>query len=221
MVAMLSPPPSRRLSSSAHLEEFASAVTHAIGLILSILGLFWLSSTAFATGDPWKVSSALLFGGSLVLLYGASTLYHSFQEPTLKHQLRIFDHCAIYLLIAGSYTPFALITLGGSWGWSLFILEWLFAAIGIYFKISSFHGSNLLSTLFYLAMGWLIIFAASPLLDNLSHHGLYLLVAGGLSYTLGSLIYLLEKPLFHHAIWHLFVMGGSACHYFSVLLYVF
>jgi hemolysin III len=201
-------------------EELANALTHGFGLILSILGLSWLWLKVQPSGDPWKMGCALLFGSSLIVLYAASTFYHSFQELSLKRRLRIFDHCAIYTLIAGSYTPFALITLYDSWGGWLFGIEWSLAAVGIVFKLFFTERFNLLSTLFYLAMGWLVVISFQPLMAGLEPAGLALLVAGGLLYTLGAVIYIVEKPRFHHAIWHMFVIGGSTCHYFSILHYV-
>lgn len=201
-------------------EEMANAVTHGLGLILSIWGMSWLLTAAQETGDFWKLGSAALFGTTLIVLYAASTLYHTFQTPHVKRRLKIFDHCAIYTLIAGSYTPFTLVTLPDPWGWGMFVAIWSLALIGMSLKIYCIEGWELLSTVFYLGMGWLVVMAFRPLMDSLATEGLYLLVAGGLSYTFGALFYVLEKPIFHHAIWHLFVLGGSACHYFSVLYYV-
>lgn len=204
-------------------EEVANALTHALGFILSLLGFYWLLIQALASDDFIKIGSALLFGGSLIVLYGASTLYHAFQRPEIKRALRLADHCAIYGLIAGSYTPFALVTLSGMWGWLLFAVEWALALLGIGAKVyfaKRLGQRELLSTLFYLAMGWLIVIAFSPLLEALSSDGLLLLLAGGLFYTGGAVIYLLEWGLFHHAIWHLFVLGGSSCHFFAVLNHV-
>lgn len=229
----------RQAVRSEFRQEMANATTHGLGLILSILGLAWLISTAQHTGslsifsltwlNPmaqhsdsfWKVSSVTIFGCSLVLLYLVSTLYHSFQQTHLKRRLRIADHCAIYVLIAGSYTPFALVTLGGAWGWGLFIGVWTLALIGITLKIFFIDRWNVPFTLSYLAMGWLVLIAYQPLVAALQVGGLYLLVAGGLSYSVGSLVYLWEKPFHHHhAIWHVFVLCGSACHFFSVLYFV-
>lgn len=209
-----------RVSRIAFLEEMANAITHGVGLILSVLGLGWLISSAQSSEHLWKLSSATIFGSSLILLYAASTFYHSFQEAHLKRRLKIADHCAIYALIAGSYTPFALVTIGGLLGWALFTAVWSLALVGIILKIYFIDRWNVPFTLSYLGMGWLILFTYQPLVQTLSSEGLYLLVAGGLSYSVGSLVYLWEKPIFHHAIWHLFVLGGSTCHYFSVLFYV-
>lgn len=203
------------------MEELANALTHGMGCLLSILGFYWLLNAASSSPGEWKLISAILFGSSLITLYAASTLYHSFRSPSLKRIFKIVDHCAIYCLIAGSYTPFTLITLQGPWGWFLFTTIWSMAALGILFKVYYINRWPILSTLFYLAMGWLVVIAAEPLMDALHPYGLYLLITGGLLYTLGAIVYTLERPAFHHAIWHLFVLGGSTCHYFAVLHYVF
>lgn len=201
-------------------EELANAWTHGFGLLLSLFGLAWIVSLALVTEDFWKITSSIVFGCSLILLYTSSTLYHSIRNPDTKRLLRTIDHCAIYVLIAGSYTPFLLITLKGPWGWSLFGVVWSLAAIGILFKIFYTGRFRLLSTLFYVGMGWLVLVAIEPLRANLVMEGCYLVLLGGLSYTLGAVIYALHWPRFHHAIWHLFVMGGSFCHYLAVLYYV-
>lgn len=201
-------------------EEIANVVTHGIGLLLSLLGLAWLLSASLASGDVWKIVCASVFGGSLVLLYSSSTLYHSVMEEGLKLTLRMIDHCAIYILIAGSYTPFALVTIGGSWGWTLFGIVWGLAFVGILAKIFFFGRWRLLSTLFYIGMGWLIVIDVRSLVDGLPLQGCVLLLAGGLSYTFGAIIYSLKRPVYHHAIWHLFCVGGSVCHYFAVLHFV-
>ncbi len=210
----------KTLSDIEIAEEAANTLTHGLGLVLSIIGLFWLIFTAQQTEDLWKIGSVSIFGSSLVLLYGTSTLYHGFQVTHIKQFFRVADHCAIYTLIAGSYTPFAVVILSGFWSSFLLIAIWSMAGLGIIFKIFFKHRWNVLSTIFYLLMGWLVVFAMGPLTEALSTNGIYLLIAGGLSYTLGSFIYLLERPVFHHAIWHLFVLGGSTCHFFSVLFYV-
>lgn len=202
------------------LEEIANTVTHGIGLILSILGLCWLLSATLSSGDVWKISSAIVFGSTLIILYAASTFYHGLQDPQTKKTLRIVDHCAIYALIAGTYTPFTLVTLNETWGWTLFVIIWSLAFIGILFKLFFVDRWPILSTIFYLGMGWLIIVASEALMASLPPEGLYLLVAGGLSYSFGAIIYVLERPIFHHAIWHVFVIGGSMCHYFAILNYV-
>ncbi len=170
--------------------------------------------------DHWKIASALLFSFTLIMLYAASTLFHGVCCPELKRRMNIFDHCAIYCLIAGSYTPFALVTLRDSVGWTLFGIVWGIAIVGIIFKLRYTGRFRVLSTLLYLAMGWLIVIAQEPMREALPHEGILLILAGGISYTLGSFIYLAEWPLYHHAIWHLFVIGGSFFHYLAVYHYV-
>lgn len=204
----------------AHLEEKASFLTHALALLLSVAALVWISIQTIETGDPWKISSAILFGSSMVLLYLASTLYHGTKDETLKSKFQVMDHAAIYCLIAGSYTPFTLVTLKDGIGWVLFSVVWSIALFGVIFKLFFTGKFRLLSTISYLGMGWLVIFAIEPILATLPYEGLVLMFTGGLCYTFGALIYLLEKPLFHHAIWHLFVMAGSAFHYLTILFYV-
>ncbi len=202
------------------LEEIANAVTHGIGLALSVAGLVVLVVLACLRGSPWHVVASSVYGGTLVALYGASTLYHSVQRPRVKRIFRILDHAAIYLLIAGTYTPFALVNLRGVWGWTLLGLVWGLAVAGILFKI--FGGVRFLkvSTFLYLLMGWLALMAIKPLLARVPTGGIVWLVAGGLAYTFGIVFYAWKKVPFHHAVWHLFVMVGSSCHYLAVMLYV-
>ncbi|MCU0353305.1 MAG: hemolysin III family protein [Cytophagales bacterium] len=201
-------------------EEIANSITHGIGALLSIAGLVILVVFACLRGDVWHVVSVTIFGTCLVLLYTASTLYHSFQSEKAKRIFRIMDHAAIYLLIAGSYTPFTLTLLRGGWGWSLFGIVWGLALGGIAFKLFFVSRFNVLSTIVYLLMGWMVVVAGGPLLENVPANGLYYLLAGGVAYSLGTVFYLWEKLPFHHAIWHLFVLSGSVCHFFAVLLYV-
>lgn len=199
-------------------EEKANALTHGLGLVFSILG--FSAMMLIAIPDPMKIACASVFGISLILLYAASTLYHSTKDEKLKQIYRTFDHCAIFGLIAGSYTPFTLLTIGETTGWLIFGIVWLIAFIGIFYKVFSVHRYHNLSILLYLGMGWMIVFFGPALIEQLSTEGLSLLIAGGLAYTLGSIFYALEKPLFHHAIWHIFVMAGSTCHYFAIYFYV-
>ena len=201
-------------------EEIANSVIHGIGVVLSISGLTILIVFGAFSRDGWKLASGIVYGVSLVLEYAASTLYHSFPWERAKHYFKIFDHCGIYLLIAGSYTPFTLVTLRGSGGWWLFVLVWLLAAIGIATEAFWAYRPRWLSVLVYLAMGWLVIFAIGPLSEALPPAGLWLLVAGGLAYTVGTVFYLLKRVPYMHAVWHLFVLGGSVCHFLAVLLFV-
>lgn len=201
-------------------DEWANTVTHGIGFILSIIGLFFLVRIPYVEGNYWKLFAFTVYGTSLIALYLTSTLYHSTDNIHLKNLFRLLDHCAIYLLIAGSYTPFTLITLQGIWGWALFGSIWTLALTGIVFKIFFIHRFEYLSTAIYLIMGWLVVIAIEPLVNSLSTDGIYWVVAGGLSYTAGVVFFLLDKRPFFHAIWHLFVMGGSTCHYLAIYLHV-
>ncbi len=201
-------------------EELANRLTHGFGALLSVAGLVLLVFFSHRFGDNWHVVSTAIFGATLVLLYTSSTLYHSFRDEALKRLLRKFDHAAIFLLIAGTYTPFVLVTLRGPWGWSLFGVVWGLALIGVVLKFWFAGRFRVVSTLIYLGMGWLVMVALKPLLAALPSDGLRLLVAGGLCYTGGSVFYLWKRLPYQHAIWHLFVLGGSACHWAAVFFYV-
>lgn len=202
------------------INEIANTVTHGIGTALSIAALVLLVVFAVIYGDVWHVVSFSIFGSSLVLLYLASTLYHGFRNPRVKKIFKIIDHSAIYLLIAGTYTPFTLVTLRGTQGWVLFGVIWGLAVAGILYKAFFINRHVVISTLFYLAMGWLIIFSLRDLIENMPLNGIIFLVSGGLFYTLGMIFYAGRDKLFYHAVWHLFVLGGSICHFFSILFYV-
>ena len=201
-------------------EEIVNIISHAIGLMLSIVALVLLLIQANAFGNVWHIVSVGIFGVSLILLYAASTLYHSSKQQVLRKRLKIFDHAAIYVLIAGTYTPFALITLNSTVGWTLFSVSWGLALIGIIFKLFYTGKYQSISTLMYILMGWMIVFAMKPLIDNLALEGLNWLIAGGVSYTIGAIIYSIEKIKFNHAIFHIFVLIGSFCHFISVYYYV-
>ena len=201
-------------------EELAHSITHGIGAALSIAGLVLLVTLAAIRGDAWHVVSCSIFGATLVFLYTASTLYHSITHPGAKRVLRVFDHAAIFLLIAGTYTPFTLVTLRGGWGWTLFIIVWGLALVGIIYKITAKNRFRFLSVLLYLAMGWLVLIAIEPMVTSMPKPGLVLLLAGGLCYTLGVIFYAWKRLPYGHAVWHLFVLAGSICHFFAVLLYV-
>ena len=208
---------SRRIT---RINEVANTVTHGIGVALAITALVLLIVYAVIYGDVWHVVSFSIFGSSLVLLYLASTLYHGFQKPDVKRVLRIIDHSAIYLLIAGTYTPFMLVTLRGTQGWVMFGIIWGLAVIGILYKTFFINRHVVISTLFYLAMGWMIVFSIKDLIQNLPLNGVIFLAAGGLSYTLGMIFYAGKEKLLFHAVWHLFVLGGSICHFFSIFYFV-
>ncbi len=202
------------------INEIANAVTHGIGVLLAIAALVLLIVFATIYGDTWHIVSFSIYGSTLVLLYLASTFYHGIQRPRPKYVFRIIDHSAVYLLIAGTYTPFTLVTLRGTQGWVMFGVIWGLALFGIFYKIFFINRYVVISTLFYVLMGWLIVFSIRELFINLPLNGIILLAAGGLSYTLGLLFYAGRDRLFMHAVWHLFVLGGSICHFFSILLYV-
>jgi hemolysin III len=197
-------------------EEIANSLTHGLGLILSVGGLCVLVTVAGLRGDAWTVTGCAVFGASLVLLYGASTCYHALPAPRWKPWLRVFDHAAIFLLIAGSYTPFLLVSLRGPWGWSLFGVVWTIAVAGIVLKVFYTGRCRLLSTILYLFMGWIVLIAIKPLVEALPRSSLILLFAGGAAYSAGTLFYMWKRLPYHHAVWHLFVLGGSVCHFFAV-----
>jgi len=201
-------------------EELANAISHGLGIALSIAGLVLMVTLAAMHSDAWAVTSTAIFGAALVLLYTTSTLYHSFRDESLKRLLRKFDHAAIFLLIAGTYTPFLLVSLRGPWGWSLFGVVWGLAAVGVTLKFWFAGRFRLLSTLIYIGMGWLVLAAFRPLMAALPRGGLVLLVAGGICYTGGAVFYLWKRLPYHHAVWHLWVLAGSSCHWAAVYLYV-
>jgi len=202
------------------LEERINILSHAIGLLLSIIAVVLLVTRASSYGNAWHIVSAAIFGASLIALYAASTAYHSATRAELRARLRVIDHATIYILIAGTYTPFTLITLNGTAGWLIFAFSWGMAISGIILKLFFTGRFNLVSTLMYVFMGWIIIFAVKPLIAGLPTAGLYWLVAGGLSYTIGAIIYSIKKVPLNHAIFHLFVLAGSICHFVAVYLYV-
>lgn len=197
-------------------DELASALTHGLGALAALAGGAVLITLAALYGDAWQLGASIVFGVSLLLLYVASTLYHAIQHPVLKGRLKVFDHCAIYVLIAGTYTPFTLIGLRGPWGWGLFIAIWTLALAGVVFKLFYTGRFKLLSTAIYIAMGWLVLVAIKPMLNSLDAWTLGWLLAGGLFYTLGTYFYHRESIRFSHAIWHLFVIGGSVSHFIAV-----
>ena len=200
--------------------ERLNAWTHLVGTMLSISGASILITLAAMMGDPWKIVSVSIFGATLVLLYSASTLYHSVRGRA-KAILRKLDHLSIYLLIAGTYTPFCLVTLRGVWGWTLFGIVWGLALIGMLQEIRPRSEARILSLVIYAVMGWVIVIATRPLLDHLETTGLVLLAAGGLLYTGGIVFYAFDDRFRHwHGIWHLFVIGGSLLHYLTIALYV-
>jgi hemolysin III len=211
------------LSPHSHLfilEERLNALTHGIGAGLSVTALVLLLATCHDC-DAIRIVSYAVYGSSLIILYLASTLYHGVMEEKLKEIFGRIDHSAIYLLIAGTYTPFTLITLNGPWGWTIFGIEWALAIAGVIYKVFFYTDKHRgISTALYLAMGWLAIIAIQPLLATLSSGGLIWLGIGGLSYSLGVVFYLWDRLPFAHVVWHLFVLGGSISHFFAVYFYV-
>jgi hemolysin III len=197
-------------------EELANTLTHGLGAVLSALGGAALIVLAALHGDVWLIVSSSIFVAALLLLYTASTLYHAARSAVLRTRLKVLDHCAIYLLIAGSYTPFMLGSVRGGWGWSLFGVIWGLAAAGVVFKLFFTGRFNILSTIIYIAMGWLVLIGAGPLVRHLDTSTLFWLVAGGITYTAGTLFYHRPRMPFAHAVWHLFVLGGSLCHGIAV-----
>lgn len=202
-------------------EEIANAVTHGVAALLSIAGLAVLVAFAVLySGSPKVVAAVSIFGASMVFLYTASTLYHSIPNPRAKRVLQYLDHSMIYVLIAGSYTPFCLITLQGYTGIALLCAVWLIAIAGISLQAVLLHKADWINCLLYLSMGWLAVFVIDPLVSTLDSTGLALLVAGGLAYTVGVVFYIFERIPFSHAIWHTFVFAGTTLQFFSVLFYV-
>jgi hemolysin III len=201
-------------------EEIANALTHGLGAVVALgAGAVLITLTAL-WGDGWQLAGAIVFSVALVLLYVASTLYHAITHTGAKARLKVFDHCAIYLLIAGTYTPFTLISLRGSMGWALFAAIWALAFAGILFKLFFTGRFKLVSTLMYIAMGWLSVLAIGPMLRQLDPWTLGWLFAGGIAYTAGTLFYLNQRIRYSHAIWHAFVLAGSVCHFVAVSLQV-
>ncbi|RUO63696.1 PAQR family membrane homeostasis protein TrhA [Pseudidiomarina insulisalsae] len=201
-------------------EEVAHAITHGIGAIASIVGLVVMLLWTAAYGDNWHVVSVSIYGASLILLYLASTLYHAFPWPRIKRFFQHVDHAAIYLLIAGTYTPFALINLRGPWGWSLLAIVWSIALVGVILELAVEKRKKWLSLSLYLGLGWMAVVAIKPMLALVDTGGLLLLLAGGLAYSLGVIFYVWKSLKYHHAIWHMFVLAGSVLHFFSIFYFV-
>ncbi len=215
------PPDSSQSSPAGHAsEELANALTHGLGATAALAGGAVLITLAALHGDAWQLTSAIVFGVCLLLLYIASTLYHAARHPVLKSRLKVFDHCAIYLLIAGTYTPFTLIGLRGAWGWWMFGTIWTLALAGVVFKLFYTGRFKRLSTMIYIAMGWLVMVAAKPMWSALDGWTLGWLLAGGICYTGGTVFYHRPSLKYSHAIWHMFVLAGSLCHYVAVMAHV-
>lgn len=217
-IKKLTHPPSVRPFSLR--EEIFHSVTHAVGSALSVAGLIILVVSAVLSGDVYHIVSFSIFGTSLVFLYLSSTLYHGFQQPRLKKIFKVFDHSAIYLLIAGSYTPFLLVAIRGTSGWILLVVVWLIALFGVLFKILFIERFLILSVIVYILMGWLCVFVFQEMIANIPIGGLIWLAVGGLFYMVGVIFYALQKIPYMHAVWHFFVLGGSISHFFAVLFYL-
>jgi len=201
-------------------EEKINVFTHALGLFLSIAALVLLVIKSSLTGSTLHIVSFSIFGTSLIILYAASTLFHNAKDLKIRRRLNIFDHASIYILIAGTYTPFTLVTLNGTIGWVLFGVTWGIALTGVILKLFYTGKFEKLSTIAYVLMGWLIVFAIKPLLINLPFEGIVWLVAGGIAYTFGAVLYSINKLPYNHAIFHIFVLLGSFCHFITVYFYV-
>ncbi len=201
-------------------EEIANSVTHGIGAGLSIAWLTLLVALAVLYGNVYQIVSFSIYGATLIILYLASTLYHSFQYPRVKRVFRVIDHASIFLLIAGTYTPFLLVGIRGVLGWTLLAIVWGLAVLGVGFKALFIHRFQKISVLAYVLMGWLSVVAFKEMVANIPPGGLILLGVGGAVYTVGVIFYALKKYRYTHTVWHVFVLGGSICHYFAVLLYL-
>ncbi len=204
----------------AKCEELINAITHGIGAVLSVIALVALIVVAGNYGGLWHLVSGVIYGTSLILLYLASTLYHSFTNEKKKALFKFFDHAAIYVLIAGNYTPFALIPLHGTLGWTVFGVMWGLAVVGIIFQAFFVKRFKVFSTICYILMGWFAIFIIRPLMESVPIETIYWLIAGGIAYTAGAGFYLAKRIPYNHAIWHIFVLAGSAMHFIAVIGYV-
>ena len=201
-------------------EEKINIISHAFGLILRLLATPLLFLHDIIIGNFWHIVIFCIYGASLIILYAASTLYHSAKKPKLRKRLNVFDHASIYVLIAGTYTPFTLVTLNGAWGWTIFGITWGLALTGIILKLFFIGKYDILSTIMYILMGWVVLFAIKPLLNNVDFDGILWLFAGGISYTIGAVLYSIKKIEYNHAIFHLFVLIGSFCHFMAIYFYV-
>lgn len=209
-----------RLVYYSESEELVNRLTHGIGAVASIIGVIALITLASRQHDTYRVVSACIYGGAMIAFYFLSTAYHSVRRPCLRYLFRILDHASIYLMIAGSYTPFALVTMRGPWGWSLFGTVWGLGTLGAVMKIFTTHRLRFIGPILYIALGWIVVIALKPLSAALPANGLLLLFTGGVAYTVGVIFFLWDRLPYNHAIWHLFVLTGSACHYFAIYFYV-
>lgn len=201
-------------------EELANRLTHSLAAVISLIGIVFLVTEASRTGDPYRIVSSVIFCSSLSIFYVISTLYHTIRSPKSRYVFRVLDHAGIYLVIAGTYTPFTLVSLRESSGWVLFGVVWGLAIAGVIFKSFMTHRLAFLAPVFYIALGWLIVVDLEGLLSLVPIKGVLWLVAGGLFYTVGIIFYAFDRIPYNHAIWHIFVFAGSLCHYLSILWYV-
>ena len=201
-------------------EEIANVSTHAIGVVLAVAGLIALIILAAIHGNAWHVASFTVYGCTLILLFLASTLYHSIQRPRVRHWMRVFDHSAIYIFIAGTYTPFLLVTMRDTFGWIILSVVWALAFLGVAFKTLFIGRFHKLETAAYVAMGWLCVIAFKQMITNLPPGGLAWLLVGGIVYTAGVIFFMWEDLPYNHAVWHLFVLAGSACHFYAIAFYI-
>ncbi|CAL2075551.1 hemolysin III family protein [Tenacibaculum dicentrarchi] len=204
----------------SNIEEKLNVLTHGFGLLLAMIALPLLILKSVFYQGFWQIASFSIFGFSLIILYAASTFYHAAKNSKIRRRLNIFDHAAIYVLIAGSYTPFCLVVLPEKTGWYLFVFVWLFALIGVILKLFFTGKFDKLSTALYLIMGWQVIFLINPLMENLPYNGLFYLIAGGVFYTIGAVLYSIKKVPYNHAIFHVFVLLGSFSHFWAIYKYV-
>jgi hemolysin III len=211
----------RPLKYYSEIEERINVFSHVLGLVLGVIAVVLMISKTVHSADSLQLISAVIYGLSIIALYLASSLYHNTQEKMLRRRLKILDHAAIYLLIAGTYTPYAMVTLNGKIGWGLFVVSWGLALLGILLKLFFTGRFTLISTLAYVLMGWLVVFVYTPLSNSLSTEGIFWLLAGGAAYTFGALLYVIHRLKFNHALFHVFVVIGSVCHFISIYFYVY
>lgn len=209
------------LSPAAFREELFNALTHGLGILASVAGGAVLITLAAVHGDAWHIAGAAVYVAALIILYTASTLYHAVPHAGAKSKLKVLDHCAIYLLIAGTYTPFTLTGLRGGWGWALFGTIWGLAAAGVVFKLFATGRFRYLSTAIYVAMGWMVVVAIVPLVQSVPATAVLWLFIGGVTYTAGTVFYHNDRIPYSHAVWHLFVLAGSVCHFVAVCSQLF
>ena len=201
-------------------EEILNALTHGVGVILSIAGLSWMLYLSIAAADPWRIVASAIYGVTLISLFLASTVYHSMYKSRHRSIFKLLDHCAIYLLIAGTYTPFLLVAMRSDTGWWLFGTVWALATAGIVKKLWFGHRFPKIALASYLAMGWLVVVAAPQMAEAIGPNGMAWLIAGGLSYSIGAIFYAVKRIPFNHAVWHVFVLGGGICHFLGIIWYV-